>query len=222
MVKQGVRILLISCAYLLVCALGYLGFTTYKSNLTGWFLPLTALAYGLSGPFLLLTNLKKEGVVRQETQDRSFWLGLPGFIVVFYASPLEYLYLSGVLHSPNTIWTQIVGLSLIFVSLSLFVWARSTLKGMYSGRIWVKTGHTLIQLGPYNIIRHPAYASFIIMCFGISIGYSSLISLLAVPLLLIPGLIYRINVEEKKLITEYSEQYIQYSRRTQRLLPRIW
>ncbi len=222
MVKQGVRILLISSAYLLVSALGYLGFATFKSNLIGWFLILTALSYGLSGPYLLLTNLKKGGVVHQERQDRSFWLVLPGFLVVFYVSPIEYLYLPGILPDTNTIWTQITGLSLILASLSLFVWARSTLKGMYSGRIWVKTGHILIQHGPYHIIRHPAYASFIFMCLGISIGYSSLISLLAIPSLLIPGLIYRIKVEEKILIAQYGDEYIQYALRTKRLLPRIW
>ncbi len=54
MVKQGIRILLISGAYLLVCVLGYMGFATYHRNLTGWFLILTVLSYGLGGPFLLM------------------------------------------------------------------------------------------------------------------------------------------------------------------------
>ena len=222
MMKYGIRILLIFSAYLLVCALGYLGFATYKNNLIGWFLFLTALLYGLGGPYLLRSNLKRNGVIHQERQDRSFWLILPGFLVVFYASPLEYLYIPEILQGCRTTWIQFAGLALIVASLLLFGWARITLKDMYSGRIQVQAGHILIQNGPYSLIRHPAYASYIIMCLGIAIGFSSLIGLVAVPLLLAPGFIYRINVEEEILSAEFGEQYICYVRNTKRLVPFIW
>ena len=222
MIKYGIRILLISSAYLLVCALGYLGFATYRANLTGWFLILTALAYGLGGPFLLWSNMKRDGVVRQERQDRSFWLILPGFLVVFYASPLEYFYITEIPYLARTTWMQLAGLALIVASLLLFGWARFALKGMYSGRIQVQTGHILIQNGPYFIIRHPAYASYVIMSLGIAIGFSSLIGLVAVPLLLVPGFIYRIIVEEEILRAEFGEQYNRYVRNTKRLVPFIW
>ena len=133
-------------------------------------------------------------VVRQERQDRSFWLILPGFIVVFYASPLEYLYLPEVL--PFAAPAQCKSRAWIAFCQSAIIhgWARSTLKGMYSGRVRVKAGHTLVQQGPYQIIRHPAYASFIIMSLGISIGYSSLIGLLAFPFLLLP----RVDLQDER------------------------
>ena len=222
MARQRIRILLISSAYLLVCALGYLGFATYHANLTGWFLILTAFSYGLGGPYLLWSNLKRDGVVRQERQDRSFWLILPGFLVVFYASPLEYLYVPELLRGTRTVWMQFTGLALIVVSLLLFGWARIALKGMYSGRIRVQTGHILIQKGPYHIIRHPAYASYVIMSLGIAIGFSSLIGLVAVPFILVPGLIYRVNVEEELLRAEFDQQYLHYALHTKRLIPFIW
>ncbi len=214
------RVWIIFSAYLLVCALGYLGIMTYQQNLTGWFLILTALAYGLGGPYLLWSNLKKEGIAHQEKRDRSFWLVLPGFLMIFYGPPLEYIYMSEII--PKTRWFQIIGLVLITVSLLLFTWARLALKDMYSGRLRVKNNHSLIQDGPYKLIRHPAYASYIIMSLGIAIGFSSLIGLLAIPLLLIPGLIYRISVEEKILSVQFGEQYLQYTRLTWRLIPGIW
>lgn len=222
MVNLVTRILLISSAYLLVCTLGYLGFITYQHNLTGWFLILTAISYGLGGPFLIWSNLKKKDVVRQESNDRSFWLILPGFLVIYYASPLEYLYLPEILSCTHSTWLQILGLAMIAVSLLIHGWARMALKGLYSGRVWVKSGHTLVQHGPYHFLRHPAYAAYLLMSLGIAVGYSSLISLLAIPLLLLPGLIYRINVEEKLLIAEFGEDYILYTRHTKRLIPGIW
>lgn len=214
------RVWIIFCAYLLVFALGYLGIITCQHNLTGWFLILTAFAYGLGGPYLLWSNLKKEGITHQERRDLSFWLILPGFLFIFYAPPLEYIYMPGMI--PNTHWFQIIGLVLITASLMLFTWANLALKGMYSGRVRVKTGHTLIQNGPYHLIRHPAYASYIIMSLGITIGFSSLIGLIAIPLLLVPGLIYRISVEERLLSEAFGEQYVQYTRLTWRLIPGIW
>ncbi len=72
MLIRGTRILLILCAYLLICALGYLGFITYQHNLTGWFLILVAIGYGLGGPYLLWSNLKKVDVKRQVRRDLSF------------------------------------------------------------------------------------------------------------------------------------------------------
>jgi protein-S-isoprenylcysteine O-methyltransferase Ste14 len=220
MVKLAGRIFLITSAYLLVCALGYLGFATYEHNLLGWFLILTAISYGLSGPLLLWRNLKKEGIIRQERQDRSFWFILPGFLVVFYASPLEYLRLPAIF--PRFTWMQIIGLALLIASILLIAWAQWALKGKYSGRIWVVTGQTLVQTGPYRFLRHPAYAGFLLMGFGLSIGFSSLISLLAVPFLLLPGFLYRMNVEEKILLSQFGEQYTRYSQRTKRLIPGIW
>ncbi|OGO60307.1 MAG: hypothetical protein A2032_02665 [Chloroflexi bacterium RBG_19FT_COMBO_49_13] len=214
------RILLILSAYLLVCVLGYLGFITYQHNLTGWFLILTAFSYGLGGPYLLWSHMKKEAITRQERQDRSFWLILPGFLVVFYASPIEYIFLPGII--PHTPALQIIGLALIVASLLLFGWARLALKSFYSGRLRVKDGHMLVQHGPYHIIRHPAYAAYIIMSLGITIGFSSLIGLLAIPFLLLPGLVYRINVEEIILTAEFGDAYDRYSQITWRLIPGIW
>lgn len=217
-----IRTLLILTAYVLVLAMGFLGLATYQANLTGWFLILTAVGYGLGGPFLLRSNLRKSGVKLQENRGLSFWLIIPGFLIAYYASPLEYLYLKEFLFNSRSEWMQIIGAGLIVVSLLLFVWVRMALKDMYSGRLQVKVGHTLIKGGPYRIIRHPAYAAYILMCLGIAIGYSSLIGLLGVPSLLIPGFIYRMNVEEKILISEFGDEYVSYSHTTKRLIPGIW
>jgi protein-S-isoprenylcysteine O-methyltransferase Ste14 len=85
----------------------------------------------------------------------------------------------------------------------------------------ITTYHS-IQHGPYRIIRNPAYAAYIIMGFGITLGYSSLIGILSIPLLLLPALTYRISIEEKLLSAEFKEQYEAYSHHTKRLIPGVW
>ncbi len=219
MMNRLVYPLLIFSAYILVCALGYLGFTTSQQNSTGWFLLLTAVAYGLGGPYLLISHLKKEPIRRQESQSRSFWMLIPGFLVVFYISPLEFLILR---IFPNYVWAEWVGILLIIFSLILFSWARLTLRTMYSGLLRVKADHVLVQTGPYRFIRHPAYAAYLLMCLGVAIGYTSVIGLLATLFLLLPAFIYRIRVEEELLSSEFPADYPQYAQNTKKLLPGIW
>jgi protein-S-isoprenylcysteine O-methyltransferase Ste14 len=220
MVAITIRISLIISAYLLVCALGYLGFLTYRQNLMGWYLILTAFAYALGGPYLIISQMKRGPIIRQESQNHSFWMVIPGFLAVYYASPIEYLYTQEII--PRTGLMQTAGLVLIFFSLVLFIWARFTLRGMYSGRVEVKADHVIIRQGPYKVIRHPAYAAYILMGLGLSIGYSSLVGLLALPFLLVPALVYRMNVEEKILSTVFNEQYSQYTKKTKKLIPGLW
>jgi protein-S-isoprenylcysteine O-methyltransferase Ste14 len=55
-----------------------------------------------------------------------------------------------------------------------------------------------------------------------AVGYSSLIACAAVIILLVPGLIFRIVVEERLLMEEFGEQYRTYAQKTKRLIPGIW
>jgi protein-S-isoprenylcysteine O-methyltransferase Ste14 len=220
MLSPVMRLFLIFGAYPLALALGYLGIATCKQNLIGWFLIIFASAYILGGPFLLYTYKKENAISRQESGDRSFWLILPGFLLVFYAPPLEYLFIPLVI--PRIVGLQITGLVLILTSMLLHGWARLALRGMYTGHVQVQVDRPLVQWGPYRVIRHPAYAGYIIMALGMAIGYSSVIGLAGIPLLLLPGLVLRIKVEEKLLAEEYGEEFYLYAQRTKRLIPGVW
>jgi protein-S-isoprenylcysteine O-methyltransferase Ste14 len=73
-----------------------------------------------------------------------------------------------------------------------------------------------------RISPHPAYAGYLVMALGLSLGYSSLAGLLTIIILLLPSLIYRINVEEKLLADHFGEVYRQYIQTTKHLIPGIW
>jgi protein-S-isoprenylcysteine O-methyltransferase Ste14 len=90
------------------------------------------------------------------------------------------------------------------------------------GHVQVKVNHRLVQEGPYQLVRHPGYTGYIIMAIGLSIGYSSLIGLFAIAALLLPGLVYRMKVEETLLTQQFGDGYKQYTLKTKRLIPGIW
>ena len=71
-------------------------------------------------------------------------------------------------------------------------------------------------------MRHPGYTGFVLMALGLGLGYSSLVGLAAVPVLMLPGLTYRMAVEEKSLTEQLGDEYRLYARTTKRIIPGVY
>ena len=218
-------LLILAPALALVLAL--LGLETLNENIFGWLLLVIGIGYpaGAIAYFWIhkepFWKTKAGGdTLVEEIGDKSFWLILPGFLAAFFAPPLEYIYLPAFL--PRVGWIEIIGLVLVIIGVALRLWARSAIKGQYSGHIQVTAEQQLVQSGPYRYIRHPGYTGYIFMAFGVCLGYSSLIGLAAILILMLPGLMYRMNLEEELLTKSFGDVYRAYVRRTKRILPGIW
>ena len=225
--SQIAKFFLIVVAPILAALLALLGVATLPANPLGWFLLLVGVAY--TAGVVIVYAIRKErfwespldgAPTHEERGDRSLWFITLGMIAAFYLSPVEYLYLPAGL--PRNAWLSFSGVGLVTLGIALFIWARRALGKSYSGHVSVKTGQALVQNGPYRLIRHPAYAGYLLMALGISLGYSSLAGLTSVLALLLPGLIYRVKVEEKLLTGHFGEAYRQYADRVKRLIPGIW
>jgi protein-S-isoprenylcysteine O-methyltransferase Ste14 len=224
---QPMPIFLMFLAPALAILLALLGLETLGGNMLGWFLLAFGIAYPAGG--VIYYFIRREPFwksigggpsIQEEKGDRSFWLILPGFLVIFFAPPLEWMYLPDLL--PRTTGMQVAGLGLILAAVALRIWARAHIRGLYSGHVEVQAGHRLVQSGPYRLVRHPGYTGFLLMALGLTIGYSSWIALAAIPLLLLPGLAYRMRVEERLLAEQFRDDYWAYARRSKKLIPWIW
>jgi protein-S-isoprenylcysteine O-methyltransferase Ste14 len=225
--SQISRIFLLVIAPLLALLLAWLGVETLPVNPLGWFLLLIGVVY-VAG-MLIVFGVRRQRFwesslagtpTHEERGDRSFWFFSLGMGAAFFLSPLEYKYLPASL--PRSVWMAYAGVVLVTLGIALFVWARRLLGKNYSGHVSMKTGQPLVQSGPYRLIRHPAYAGFLLMALGLSLGYSSLAGLVSILVLLLPGLFYRTNIEEQLLLEHFGEPYRQYIHRTKRLIPGIW
>jgi protein-S-isoprenylcysteine O-methyltransferase Ste14 len=211
---------------ILALFLACLGVETMADNLTGWILFITGIAF-VAGPIIYYWRTGRpywrsgsERVSQEEKGDLSFWLILPGFLLVFFGSPLEFSYLPVTITRDNVL--EGLGLLLFGLGLGLFIWARRTAQDQYSGHIQIKVDHILVNTGPYRYVRHPAYSGYLLMSLGIAIGYSSIAGVTSVLLLLLPGILDRLRLEEKFLSDRFPIEYRQYAQKTGCLFPKIW
>ena len=225
--SRPATIFLLIVAPSLAMLLVFLGIETLHTNILGWFLLLTGIVYtvGIAIDAYVRKDefwgSKKSGEnLQEERGDRSFWPIALGIMVAFFLSPLEYLYFAT--FQPRTAWAEAIGIGLVILGSILFVWARRTLGRHYSGHVSVKKEQKLVQSGPYRIIRHPAYAGYLLMAFGLALGYSSLLGFATTLLILLPAAVYRIRVEDRMLAEHFGTQFEKYVQKKKRLLPGIW
>jgi len=215
-----IRIFLLVVGNALALLLALLALETTPTNFLGWFLFAIGIAYGAGGVIYLWRNRDVGNSVKAESGNRSFWWIVPGFLAIFFAPPLEFMYLPAWL--PRGTGMELAGLVIILLGLLLRAWTRLSLGAMYSGYLRVKVGHMLVTSGPYRFVRHPGYSGFLLMALGLCIGYSSLIGLIAIVVLLIPGLSFRMKVEERLLSEQFRDDYWAYARTAKKLIPGIW
>ena len=119
-------------------------------------------------------------------------------------------------------WLQWGALLLIILGCVLGSWALLENR-FFSGvvRIQTERGHTVVDSGPYRIVRHPGYTGALVVYLATPVLLNSLWG--AVPALLTIALfVLRTALEDKTLQAELPG-YAEYARRTRyRLLPGIW
>jgi protein-S-isoprenylcysteine O-methyltransferase Ste14 len=81
--------------------------------------------------------------------------------------------------------------------------------------------HRLVKDGLYKHVRHPLYLGEILRNLGFVVIFSSVYATLIV-LLASTFLFFRMDIEEKLLISVFGEEYKKYKRTTKRLIPFIY
>ncbi|MFA5372348.1 MAG: isoprenylcysteine carboxylmethyltransferase family protein [Sideroxydans sp.] len=77
----------------------------------------------------------------------------------------------------------------------------------------------LATSGPYARIRHPQYAAFVLVMFGILLQWATIITLLMFPIL-VWVYVRLAYAEEREAATRFGEQWREYAARTPRFVPR--
>ncbi len=116
----------------------------------------------------------------------------------------------------------VLGAIIIIVGLIIRITAIMTLKQHFTYTVTKIENHELIESGLYKSIRHPAYLGQMMVFIGTSVALSNWLSVLTMIIPVVFGFIYRIRVEERFMIKQMGEKYIDYQKRTKKLIPTIY
>lgn len=111
-----------------------------------------------------------------------------------------------------------LGLAVAAAGIALRWYAVLTLGRFFTTRVQTTSEQTVVESGPYRWIRHPSYTGGLLTILGVLMCSTNWISL-ACFLLAVPGFLYRIRVEEGALMAGLGRPYVDYMRRTKRLVP---
>ena len=113
-------------------------------------------------------------------------------------------------------WTMF---AVCLLGLAFTWWARLTLGDLWSSSVSRKEDHTIVEKGPYRLVRHPIYT-------GLDLAFAMLALQLATPAGLVGvcfimfGFWLKARLEERFLGSQLGEAaYADYRRRTPMLVP---
>ena len=115
-----------------------------------------------------------------------------------------------------------IGIFLMLVGVA-FRWYSIRILGKYFTRqVAIQPGQTVVENGPYRLIRHPSYSGALITMFGVGLALTNWLNLIGVMVIAFIGYSYRVWVEEKTLASFLGEPYRQYMKRTKRFIPFVY
>ena len=115
-----------------------------------------------------------------------------------------------------------LGCLFIACGVTIRLGAVATLKKQFTLQVSMVEKHEIVERGMYRLIRHPAYLGHLVSLLGIGLVLGNWVGLTALVVVPLAGMLYRIHVEERALLSYFGSAYQAYARRTKRLLPGIW
>jgi protein-S-isoprenylcysteine O-methyltransferase Ste14 len=175
--------------------------------------------YGFFEIFMSMRQKTKRSIVK--SGDRlSIWIIFISISAGYWLSFIIGATGVGRIYHWNTFFA--IGSILIIVGLIIRITSILTLKKHFTYTVTKIENHELIDKGLYKNIRHPGYLGQLIIFTGISASLSNWLSIVLMIVPVLSGYIYRIVVEERFMIKQMGQKYIDYQKRTKRLIPMIY
>ena len=90
-----------------------------------------------------------------------------------------------------------------------------------STRLGIEKTTRLVRTGAYRFIRHPLYASLLLLAAGAFLKTPSLIEVIVLVLVVV-SLVATARVEEQENLTRFGDVYAEYMKTTKMFVPGMW
>ncbi len=151
-------------------------------------------------------------------------------LILFIGSPflLILMYFENLILNPLyiTFWSSeiimILGLIIYVIGGSISLISRFQLGKFGSGRLKIKEEHELINEGIYKYLRHPMYLGGLIGVIGFCLVFHGFIMMFVTLTLYFITFRNRMIYEEKILQEQFGEKYVEYMKKTKRIIPFVY
>ncbi|MCJ8152842.1 isoprenylcysteine carboxylmethyltransferase family protein [Chryseobacterium sp. SSA4.19] len=182
----------------------------FTISMSGWFLS-----------EILYKNILKSNEKDKKNKDKStlnlLWIAIPFSIVS--SVTISYLIKFPI---SDELWIYYLGIIFLYVGIIFrFIIIRSLGK-YFTVDVTIREDHKIKKEGFYKYLRHPSYAFSLLTSLGLGLYLNNWLSLV---LALVPPFIafsYRITIEECALVEQFGEEYLEYRRKTKKLIPFIY
>jgi len=169
----------------------------------------------------LYKNILKSNEKDQKDKDQStlniLWIAIP--LSVALSVTVSYI---TKLPITNEVWIYYLGVAFILIGILLRYIIIRSLGKYFTVDVTIRQNHKIKKEGFYKYVRHPSYSFSLLTSLGLGLYLNNWLSLV---LAIIPPLLafgYRIKIEERTLIEQFGEEYLEYRRKTKKLIPFIY
>lgn len=167
---------------------------------------------------VIRTKILRNSASATKADKGSYWLIIIG---IYIGIGIAFFF-----HSQKWGWVNqpiaSIGAVLMLMGVALRLWSIQMLGRNFSTVVSVDSNQTLVKDGPYKLIRHPAYTGSLLTFVFMGLAFNSWVASCIILVMLSLSFIYRIQIEERVLISHFNSDYKEYVRRTWRLIPYIW
>ena len=170
---------------------------------------------------ILMSRRQKRGRTIETSSDKgSIWILIFSIFIGYALSFSIGATTLGRIHYWDAFF--VAGVILVIAGLYIRISSILTLKEHFTYTVTRLEQHELIETGLYRTIRHPGYLGQMVIFLGIALSMSNWLSVLGMMLPVTTGFLYRIRVEETFMQEQLGRKYVDYKRRTHRLIPKLY
>lgn len=200
-----------SCLLLAVCA-------NHSYDSAAWILSLIGVSVGWLATELFIAF----GRSFKNQVPKRWWIlaSRLGWVLAVCFARLDHHYgwISLALFEVLALWFTLA----MWIGLALRVTAITHLGTRFRYDLRILSEQPLHTRGVYSLIRHPSYLGLILLATTPGLVMGSIVGFILLAICTIPQILYRIQMEERILIEHYGQAYLDYIKRSYKLLPWLY